>query len=230
MRFQPKTEEEVTKVDLLKVGEGEFTVTNAIDTTSKVKPDGSGGNPMIEVTLEVFDADGETATIKDYLLEATAKKLRHFCYAVGLGDEYERGAIEADNLIGCGGKCVIGIERAQRGSGYPDRSRIADYVPQNGASNGHARPHAASASQQAPAAATSPKMAAWQLYLSMHPNTDEATRAAGFRKKVGDLFPGKTALSDADWVTLAKHLRTPPPPPANPIGDEPQFKEDDIPF
>ena len=119
MRFAPKSEEQVS--NLLKSGEGDFEVRQATDKVSQSQ------NEMIELVLDVHDANGKKGLISDYLIEGMAHKLRHFCYAVGLGHVYEAGELTAEACRGRSGRCVIGIEK-DSGGVYPDKNKIRDYV------------------------------------------------------------------------------------------------------
>jgi hypothetical protein len=52
------------------------------DATSKVKPDGSGGNPMQILTWNLFHQDGREQAIKDYVVgPSTTFKLRQLAIA-----------------------------------------------------------------------------------------------------------------------------------------------------
>ena len=55
-----------------------------------------------------------------------AYKVRHFAFAVGMGAEYERGELSAENLRGCTGRCKIGVQKQE---GYSDKNNVADYLP-----------------------------------------------------------------------------------------------------
>ena len=55
-KFEPKSEEELT--DLLEEGAGKFEVTGAKAKESKA------GNPMIELTLKVWDGKGDQKKCK----------------------------------------------------------------------------------------------------------------------------------------------------------------------
>lgn len=116
MRYQPKTEADVSP--LLKPGVYDFTVTNAEDRQSK------SGNDMIALELEVFTETGGIRRLKDYLLEKVAYKLRHFCYATGMGDLYESGQFGASDCVGRSGKLKLGVQSQE---GYQDKNEVRDY-------------------------------------------------------------------------------------------------------
>lgn len=149
MRITPQTESAVMEANLLPAGEYPFTIQVAQEKTSKVKPDGSGGNPMIAVQLEVYDTEGKGHKVNDYLMESVAYKLRHFAYAVGLGDRYEAGELDAAAMQGRSGRCLIRIEPAK--GEFNARNSVKDYCKAESDSPPQpARPSAPAASSDEP--------------------------------------------------------------------------------
>lgn len=131
MRFTPKTEEECTKFTLLPAGIYDFEVTAARNKIS------SKGNDMIELELNIFHDDG-TASVRDYLMEAVAYKMRHFCAAAGLMPQYEAGELEDIDCIGATGKVKLEISKGKKKPDseefYSDKNGVKDYVvPEGGA-------------------------------------------------------------------------------------------------
>ncbi len=123
MRFTPKTEEEVSAPLLLPAGVYRFQVNDAENCISK------SGNEMIKLTITVW-ADN-AVTIFDYLLEAMAHKLRHFCSATGLIAKYESGDLEDVDCVGKEGHLELIVQKGKQkddGSMYPDRNAIKDYL------------------------------------------------------------------------------------------------------
>lgn len=120
MRFTPKTQEELDKEGLLPKGVYDFEVFRAEDKTSKK------GNEMIELGIKLFDPNGGTPFVNDYLMEAMAYKLRHFCEVTGLVRQYDDGSLCADDCVGRAGKAKVDIEPAA--NGYPAKNVIKDYV------------------------------------------------------------------------------------------------------
>lgn len=115
--FQPKSEEEV--LNLLKAGEYAFQVKHAENAVSKK------GNQMIKLIISIWDDNGREREITDYLMEAIAYKLRHFCDTVGLEDKYQAGQFDAADCVNRSGKCKIRIEESD---GYPPKNAVQDYV------------------------------------------------------------------------------------------------------
>lgn len=122
MKFTPKTEQAIAEEGLLKPGPYPFTITEASEKVSKK------GNDMIVVELDVFGEDGKARSITDYLMESMAFKLRHFAYAVGLGARYEAGTLNAQELAGLSGKCIVKIDPPK--DQYQSKNAIKDYVKQ----------------------------------------------------------------------------------------------------
>lgn len=124
MRFDPKTEKEIAEGGLLPLGNYDFEVTYAEEKQSKT------GNDMIELKVRIYDNEGQGRTIFDYLVstDGSAYKIRHFAYSIGMGDDYERGELRADKLIGATGKAKVFIKKDKSGQ-YPDKNAIADYLP-----------------------------------------------------------------------------------------------------
>lgn len=121
MKFEPKSEKEVSNANLLPLGTYDAEVGTAEDKVS------AAGNEMIKLDLSVYDATGKTHFVYDYLLEALAYKLRHAAEACGLLERYEAGNLEAEDFIGKTCKVKIKVQVDKDGK-YPDKNVIQDYV------------------------------------------------------------------------------------------------------
>jgi len=123
LTFVPKNEEDLQT--LLTVGIGSFEVSKAI-----AKPD-KNGKPMIKLILKVWDESGQEGIIFDYLMlnehKFSLRKIRHFCYAIGIGNLYEDGKLNASDCEGKFGKLQIGIQKDKEGN-YPDKNNVRDYI------------------------------------------------------------------------------------------------------
>jgi len=125
MRFDPKSEEDINSYGLLQDGIYDFEVVEARDRVSR------SGNDMIELKLKLWDKSGGVKIIFDYLLEAMAYKLRHFCSVTGLIQKYEEGSLQAMDCIGRCGRAEIIIQPGagkQTGGYYPDKNSVKDYI------------------------------------------------------------------------------------------------------
>jgi hypothetical protein len=118
MKFQPQTDEEIKLSMCAPAGTYDFEVMDAKDGFSKK------GNPMTTVTLKVFVGTKER-TIKDYLLEAMAFKLKHFLATIGMAAAYDAGDLDVSTLIGKCGKVTLGIEEQV---GYSPKNVVEDYL------------------------------------------------------------------------------------------------------
>lgn len=121
MKFTPKSEKELAEEGLLKPDNYDFEVLEASDEVSK-----KSGNPMIKLKLQVFGHDGRSIHIFDYLMEAMAFKLRHFCDGAGILPKYEAGEVTALDCKGRTGKVLLAIQSDKAGI-YPDKNVVKDY-------------------------------------------------------------------------------------------------------
>lgn len=132
MQFNSRSREELARESLTPPGEYDFEIISAEEKVSKKKPDGSGGNPMIELKLRVFVPRGEIY-VKDWLVVGMEYKLANFCDAIGRSDDYDDGEINADNLVGCAGKLKLVIEEAEKDKDtgevkWPAKNVVKTYI------------------------------------------------------------------------------------------------------
>lgn len=232
MNFTPQTEQELEeerrqRLKLLQKGEADFVVKAAKNSVSQ------GGNEMIEIQAEVTDSTGVTAVLKDWLLPAMGHRLRHFCYAVGLGSIYERGELDATHCQGRGGRCMIMIEKSEQ---YGDKNKIKDYVvaPQTKQTTGYQNAKAANGAgpqhKADPTEAEKAKRRAWDAFKAKFPEVQTAELQGEFRKAVGDYFPAKKIelIGAGEWDRFIKDGFA--KSAESPLSDEPVFAESDIPF
>lgn len=143
MEIKPKSREEIAKEaddrkkemnkkNLLKPGIYDGEVMWAEETTSKKKPDGSGGNKMFKLKHRIFH-DGGEAHIYDYISSTCLGKLCAFCDAVGLSNEYDAGDVKSDDMEGRPFRAKIGIEDEkpkEDGEGkWPAKNKVNYYLP-----------------------------------------------------------------------------------------------------
>lgn len=121
MKFTPKTEKQIQEENLRPAGTYSFEIVKAEDKIS------SKQNEMIELTLKVFDNDGNSFLVNDYLLESMAFKLRHAADACGLIDRYEMGTLQAIDFDGKTGQVKIKISKDKNGV-YADKNTVGDYI------------------------------------------------------------------------------------------------------
>lgn len=122
MKFNPKSEKEIAEAGLWDKGEYAFEIIDSIEKLSK------SGKDMIEVKVKIFNKDGASQQIFDYLLPDVMEfKLRHICEACGLLADYEKGMLEGYRLVGKTGYCKVGVSVDKTGQ-YPNRNNIVDYL------------------------------------------------------------------------------------------------------
>lgn len=128
MRFKPMTEAaadtQASAFRLWPRGIYDFEVSEAKDRIS------ASGNAMIELNLTVYNKEGHTRKVYDYLIdsEKTGYKVRHFASSVGMTKEYEAGELDAEALIGKSGKLQLYIKKDKE-KHFPDKNSVSDYVP-----------------------------------------------------------------------------------------------------
>lgn len=121
--FKPMTEEEV--LNLLQPGTYDFEVFNAINDVSK-----KTGNPMIKLTLCVYDKTGKKYFVTDYIMTALMYKLKHFCDVAGLEEKFKEGKLSYEDCLGKVGKLKLKIGQDKENK-YPPRNEVVDYVSQD---------------------------------------------------------------------------------------------------
>lgn len=126
--FNPLSDEEIDALSLVEPGEYPFAIVKSTRKTSQA------GNPMAELVIEYWDSAGVSHTLFDYLVFSSVplniRKIKHFCDAVGLQEEYKRGDLP-EELEGLGAAFKIGIseETPKKGGGfYPKKNIVLDYL------------------------------------------------------------------------------------------------------
>jgi len=87
------------------------------------------------MVCSIRQSEDRSNTVFDYLLdtEAMGYKLRHCAAATGNLDSYERGELQADDLVGRTGTCKLTIRKGTEEYPTP-QNQISDYiVPKEGA-------------------------------------------------------------------------------------------------
>jgi hypothetical protein len=126
--FTPMTDEEINCFHIIEEGIYDFEVIKCTRKISK------SGNAMAEIQINIWDKNGKTSLIYDYLVFSTVplniKKVKHFCDTVGLQDAYKKGSLPED-LERLSGEVLIGIKEEQpKGDGtfYPKKNFVVDYI------------------------------------------------------------------------------------------------------
>lgn len=119
---------------LLPEGDYPFQVIEAVDATSKA------GNPMINMTLSVWDNDGKPSKVWDRLVftEKALFRVRNFCKATGLDKNWEARKVNREDVEDTHGKVHIKIEPASTVNGvtYKAKNAVDYYIEGAGGKTG----------------------------------------------------------------------------------------------
>lgn len=123
------------RFQLLKEGEYDAVVNESQDKLS------SSGNPMMDMTVTLWDSDGKQHDIRDFLVFTTQMmwKIIHFANSAGILEEYEAGKLCSQVAINKHVRVKVTIEQGKEipvdklngktpGSKYPDKNKIEDYI------------------------------------------------------------------------------------------------------
>jgi len=124
------------RFQLLPVGEYDAVIEKSTDTTSS-----NSGNPMMDMTLSVYDQEGKPHSVRDFLVftKKMMWKAIHCAESAGVMDQYKNGKLCSDLLQGKSVRVKIAIEEGRiipedklqgkaPGSKYPDKNKVEDYV------------------------------------------------------------------------------------------------------
>lgn len=133
MKYTPKSEEELEKekqdainASLLPNGEYDFEVLGYSDKKA------SSGADMITLKLGIFDENGDTRIVYDYLTESMGWKIRHAADACGLLSNYDAGTLNAESFDSATGKVKLKTQKGNKD--YPNpKNVVEDYVKRDGA-------------------------------------------------------------------------------------------------
>ena len=123
MRVNPMSEKEIAEANLWPAGTYDYEIIEAEEQTSKA------GNDMIALRVKLFNAQGSSIVVDDYLVDSpkAAYKVRHCAEASSLLGEYEKGELLARDLTHRTGKCKVVVSKDRNGQ-YPDKNQVADYL------------------------------------------------------------------------------------------------------
>lgn len=136
--YTPITEQEAIEERYHLLKEGEY---DAIVSVSQDKVSANSGNPMMDITLQVFDEDGKARDVRDFLVftKSMMWKVIHFANSAGVLKEYQEGKLCSDIVVGNRVRVKITIEEGSEiphdklkgkspGSKYPDKNKVDDYL------------------------------------------------------------------------------------------------------
>ena len=98
----------------------DYEIKEAIPATSKA------GNDMIKAHIDVYNDKGEVKGIITYFGDWNDYHFSRICR-----ERYEAGQVDAEDLLGRTGKCVLGIEKGglkDDGTRYADKNNIREFL------------------------------------------------------------------------------------------------------
>lgn len=124
MRFNPVDDKtaDASGFQPWPAGEYPFEIKECSEEISKA------GSEMLKLTIHIFNKDGASRTVFDYLL-GTDKgqwKVRHFAKSVGLLASYEAGSLDINDVFGRSGRCKVSV-RPER-DGFQAQNQVVDYL------------------------------------------------------------------------------------------------------
>ena len=135
--YQVYSEQEamIERFQLLKEGEYDAIISASHDKSS------STGNPMMDMTVSVFDENGKSHDVRDFLVftKTMMWKVVHCADSAGVLPEYESQKFCSDAVIGKRVRVKVAMEEGSvipddklngklPGSKYPNKNKIEDYI------------------------------------------------------------------------------------------------------
>lgn len=124
------------RFNLLKEGDYDAVITKSVDTISA-----NSGNNMMDMTLSVYDDDGKSHSIRDFLVftKAMMWKVVHCAESAGVLKEYEEQNFCSELMQDRTVRVKIVVEEGglipedklkgkAAGSKYPDKNKVEDYL------------------------------------------------------------------------------------------------------
>ncbi len=136
-KYEVLTEQEAMaeRFQLLKEGEYDAVISSSSDAQSKT------GNPMMDMTVSVYDENGKPHDVRDFLVftKSMMWKVIHFAESAGLLKIYEEGNLCSKVSVSKRVRVQITVEPGKEitvdklegkpaGSRYPDKNKVQDYV------------------------------------------------------------------------------------------------------
>lgn len=137
-QYQPMSEQEAMaeRFQLMKEGVYDAVITASKDTVSS-----NSGNPMMDMMVTVYDEQGKTHDVRDFLVftKQMMWKVIHFAESANIMNDYEAGKLCSEIAINKMVKVKVVVEAGNEipadklkgkpaGSRYPEKNKIADYV------------------------------------------------------------------------------------------------------
>jgi hypothetical protein len=110
-KFTPMTaQERDERGKIFKEGFVDFSVMHIEDTESKTTH-----KPMLIINLQIWDENGKSGAIKDYITEDMSWKMHDFLESIGYKDDAETGDIDLNKYYGCEGRGKIKYKKNDEG-------------------------------------------------------------------------------------------------------------------
>lgn len=144
--YQPISEQEAIteRYQLLKEGEYDAVISASVDKVSA-----NSGNPMMDMTVAVYDENGKYHDVRDFLVftKQMMWKVINFAKSADLMSDYETGTLCSDKVIDVRVRVKVAIEEGREiaidklkgkllGSKYPDKNKIEDYIKKSDSKSG----------------------------------------------------------------------------------------------
>lgn len=140
-------------VQVWPAGDYNATLSKVEEKTSK-----SSGNEMEVWTWEVFNEDGRTQIISDYVvMPAATFKVKQLARALGREEEFEQSQFQAEDNIGADVVVELVIESS---TGFDDKNKAKKYKAAQATPAAPSAPQTAPATQRQAAAPRTPQRAA----------------------------------------------------------------------
>ncbi len=141
LMYDVMTEQEALQERYQLLKDGEY---DAVIVTSQDKISANSGNPMMDMTLYVYDENGREHSVRDFLVftKSMMWKIIHCADSAGLLQEYEQRKFCSNLIEGKQVRVKIITENGGEipqdklngkplGSRYPDKNKVFDYVKRN---------------------------------------------------------------------------------------------------
>ncbi len=136
--YEVLSESEAAAERFMLLKEGEY---DAIVEASQDKISANSGNPMMDMTLTVYDENGKGHAVRDFLVftKGTMWKVIHFAKSAGIMHAYEDEKLCSEVALGKSVRVKIGIEQGSeipsdrlngkpQGAKYPDKNKVIAYI------------------------------------------------------------------------------------------------------
>ena len=122
MKLKPRTVEEIAEKLLIRKGVYACRIASARDGRAK------SGAEMIVLSVTVLSSSGGVVSrVTDRITEniAGGAKLRNFCLAFGMLDNYLAGELNTEDFVDRTARCEVAIKRSKQ---YGDQNEIVTYL------------------------------------------------------------------------------------------------------